>query len=259
MKLFKKLLVTCSAALLCLAPIFGPAIDAQAESPVTYYVSYEEDMGDWRFQTGTWDNNSPHRDLYYMSLDIKDGDHLVIDGHSSIKLNVNVKLESLTILHADGAIITTKGINNLYALNESVSAVNGDVNYAAVYDDASLNINNNVDTLELLSNRYENLNQTVAALGTVNHLKASGKSYVHFELYNFTKGSLLIDEGSLKTKSSNYSEVPAAATAAPSAPSSSADAYDEVPKTGDIRFNPLWLVAIAAVCLIGSYELKKKY
>ena len=33
--------------------------------------------------------------------------------------------------------------------------------------------------------------------------------------------------------------------------------YDDVPKTADSRFNPLWLVGLAAVCFAGSLGIKK--
>lgn len=263
MKLFKKLLVTLSAALICLAPMLGPSLSARADSSVIYYIKYVESAGDWRFQTGDWVENGYDRDLYYMFLDLKDGDHIVVDSNIPIKLEVNVKLDSLTIVNCPGAVISANSINNFYALNSTVAAINGDINYAAVYDNASVNLNNNVGTIELLSNRNEDLNQTVAVLGTVNHLKASGKSYLHYEFYSFVKNTLFIDKGALKTDDANFSETPASApTAAPAAPSasgSSSNEYDAVPKTGDIRFNPFYLIGIAAVCFLGSYELKKRY
>ena len=93
----------------------------------------------------------------------------------------------------------------------------------------------------------------------------SGKDYKHFEFYNFAANTLRIEEGELKTEKGNYSETPQAATTTPSTttPStstgsnSSSGDYDDVPKTGDIRFNPLWLVLAAGICFIGAYRLKK--
>jgi 3-oxoacyl-ACP reductase-like protein len=66
-------------------------------------------------------------------------------------------------------------------------------------------------------------------------------------------------EGTLKTADTNYSKTPSAAPApAPSTPSAPSGEYDDVPKTADMRFNPLWLVAMSVACFAGCYILKKE-
>lgn len=271
MKKISKTLVLFSAFVLCLVSLFGPAITAQAEeAPVTYCVKYIPDSDEWRYQTGSWVDGNSHRELYYLKQAIKDGDLLVIDGDHDLLLEVNASLSNLTIVHSTGAVITAKSIDNFYAINGSVSAINGNVTNAEVYDNCIVNFNNSVKTLKMLSEREDILSSSIAVAGTVDHLYAAGKNYKHFEFYSFAANTLRIENGALKTDAANYSQTPAEATVVPTeAPAATTPAattttttttsgeYDDVPKTGDIRFNPLWLVGIAAACLIGSYELKK--
>lgn len=273
MKKMKRMLSFLAALALCLVPLFGNTMTVRAEGePVTYYVKYLPDSDEWRYQTGTWTDGGSHRDLYYMKEAIKDGDLLVIDGSADINLTVNARLSNLTIVHGDLAIIHTNGIDNLYAINDSKSAINGNVTNAYVYDTSLCNFNNNVSNLEIINSKGELLESTVAVAGTVDHVKAYGRSYTHFELYNFAANTFYMASGNLKTDAANFSTTPTAtATPAPTAApaetttpstttstnSSSSGEYDDVPKTNDIRFNPLWLVGIAAICFVGSYELKK--
>lgn len=256
MKHIKKTIVLFAVALFCTLSFFATSLTAQAAEPVTYYVKYVESINEWRFQTGTWQDNGYHRELYYMQLDIKDGDLLVINGHVPFDLTVNVHLNNLTIVHSVDTVVTAKGIDNVYVLNGSTCAINGDVTSADVYEASVCNFNNNVGTLRILSEKEDILKASVAVLGTVDHLYAGGKSYKHYEFYSFAANSLRIENGALKTDKAKYSDTPSATPTTPSKPSNS-DEYDDVPKTGDIRFNPLWLVCIAGVCLAGAYKLKK--
>ena len=271
MKKYSRLVVVLTALLICLAPVFGSVLTAKAAGPVTYYVKQSESNGEWRYQTGNaWDTATTSYDLESLKKSIKDGDLLVIDGNGRVDLAVNVALENLTIVHSTGAVIAAKSINNFYAINDTVSAISGDVTNAYVYDACLVNFNNNVKNLELLSEKNVNLFATVAAAGTVEHVKASGKEFMHFEFYNFEANTLLIKDGHLKTDESKYSKTPSApapvatpaptpaATPAPATPSASAGEYDDVPKTGDVSVSPLWFLGIAMICMTGQYALKRK-
>lgn len=264
MKQIKKLITLFAAFVMCLVPLLGNTMTANAEeAPVTFYVKYVTDRNEWCFQTGGWHDTHMPRNLYYMQEEIKDGSLLVIDSTGTdqdFSLEVNVNLSNLTIVDGDFVFITAKGVDNFYAIGSSKSVINAPVKNAYVYDSSLVNFNNNIDYLEVISSKDELLRATVGVTGTVNHLKAYSKNYTHFEFYSFAANTLSIVEGHLKTADTNYSKTPAATTPAPapSTPSAPSGEYDDVPKTADTGFNPLWLVAMAAACFVGCYALKKE-
>ena len=278
MKKIKKAFTLLTALVLCLVPLFTNDITAEAaEDPITYYVKYLPDSNQWRFQTGGWSDTAVHRDLYYMHQEIKDGSILVIDdagANTAINLTVNVKLSNLTILSSNLSNITAKHVDNFYSIGASKSIINAPISNAYVYDYSFVNFNTPVDNLEIISSGEDNLHATIGAGSTVGHLKAYTSVKVYYDFYNFTENTLSIVDGTLKTEEKNYSKAPGEAVqvpaesapaenapaetapATPQAPSS--DEYDDVPKTSDIGFNPLWLVIMAAGCFTASYKLRKE-
>lgn len=263
MKHIKKSIIIFAAALFCMLPFFATSMTVQAEEPVTYFVKYVDANNEWRYQTGEWKEGGFHRELYYLQQFIKDGDLIVVDdGSHELKLEVNVRLSNVTIVNSPAAVITAKSFDKVYVLNNSTCAFNGDVEYAELYDAATVNFNNNVGFIDIKSERNDNLSANLSVVGTVDHIRASGKSYMHFEKYSFAANTLRVEKGILKTDKAYYSDTAPATTPAPSTNTNTASGttsseYDDVPKTGDIRFNPLWLVMIAGVCLAGAYRLKK--
>ena len=252
MKVFKKTITLFVAAILCLTAFFGtPALASAEEGPVVYYIKYVAGISEWRFQKGTWEDSGYHRELYYVYQDIKDGDVVVIDGAYDINFSVNVRLSNLTLVGTDTAVVTAKGYDYVYAINNATAAINGDVDKADVYAASVVNFNDNVGFLRVLSENDNTLRADVSVVGTLDHLYGGGKDYKHFELYSFQKNSLRIVDGTVKTDPSKFS------TTAPATPSSGKE-YDDVPKTGDARFNPLWLVGLAVVCMFGAYKLKEE-
>ena len=273
MKKFKKAFTLLTALVLCLVPLFTSGITAQAaEDPVTYYIKYLPDSNEWKFQVGGRDDAATWRELYYMHQEIKDGSLLVIDdagANTAITLTVDVKLSNLTILSSNLSNITAKHVDDFYSIGSSKSIINAPISNAYVYDYSLVNFNEPVDNLEVISSKDELLHATVGSGSTVNHLKAYSLSHLHYEIYNVAKNTLSITEGSLKTEEKHYSKVPAAVVQTPSEtapaettpatpPASSTDEYDDVPKTSDIRFNPLWLVIMATGCFTLSYKLRKE-
>lgn len=262
MKKLKKLVSLLTAVAICvLLPNFS-ALTAHAEEGVTYYVKYLDSEEAWRFQTGsTWDDEGYHRELYYMNQDIKDGDLVIVDGIVSDEpLNIPAYLSNLTILHGNTAVVTTKGVDHCFILNDSVAAINGDVKNAYVYDNARCTFNNNVDTL--LISGTDDLHATVTVGGTVNHLTGSDSLKTHYDYYSFPAGKLVINDGSVKTDETLFSKTaPAAqpeapAPAEPSQPQTPSGEYDDVPKTGESKII-FYLLGISALCLIGRAYLKK--
>ena len=262
MKQIKKLVTLLTALVLCLVPLFGNTLTANAAGN-TYYIKYVEDIAQWRFLPNPWEEGGYHRELYYMQQDIKDGDIIVIDGNKTshtLILEVNVSLSNLTITQTGLANVTAKSIDQCYIIQGAQGIVNAPVNKAFVYDKSLAQFNSDVNDLEVISSQGELLHGTVGTNGTVKHLKAY-TSYVHYEFYDFAKGALSIVDGTLKSTTDTYSKTPSATTPAPVAPSTPAapsGEYDDVPKTADVRFNPLWLVVLAGACFAGSYALKKE-
>lgn len=262
MKQIKKLATLLTALVLCLVPLFGNTMTANAAGN-TYYIKYVEDIAQWRFLPNPWDEGGYHRELYYMQLDLKDGDVIVVDGKDTaniLNLEVNVNLSGLYVNTAGTSSITAKSIENCYIIENGKSIINAPVTNAYVYDKALAQFNSDVENMEVIASKGDLLGANVGTNGAVKHLKAYSTK-LHFEFYDFAPGALSIVNGELKSAEGTYSATPSAATpapapVAPSTPAAPSGEYDDVPKTADIRFNPLWLVVLAAACLAGSYALK---
>lgn len=258
MKGIKKISCFVLTLILCLSAFIATPATANAEGTGTsYYLRYDTTLSEWRVKNESWDSNTSHHPFSHLTLNVKDGDTVVIEdiGNIGLKLDLDVSLESLFVVNGNGIVVEANSIKNFYALNNSVSAITADVTNAYVYDACVCNFNKNVSNLEIANSKGDLVTATVVVVGTVDHVIASGKSYKHFEFYNFKENTFFVDNGTLKTDSANFSATPSATTPAPADPG---DEYDEVPKTADIRFNPIWLLGIAVVCLAGSYKLKKE-
>ena len=260
MKRFKKAIALVAAFALCVVPFLSNSITAKAADAKTYFVNYDEDLSDWRYQEGKWADEDPHRELYYLYQDIKDGDIIVVSGNHDLTLDLNVRLSNLTAHSCGTIIVNAKGIDKVYIMDLCTIAINSDVDYAEVYGSSKVNFNNNVNTLKILSEKEDLLHANVNVMGTVNYLYGAGQSYKHYELYGFQAGSLVITDGAVKTDASKFSNTPVTTTTpAPSAPAAgSSSEYDEVPKTADMHFNPLWLVGMAVICFAGAYKLREE-
>lgn len=266
MKKARKIITLFAAALLCVLPILSTPITAKAVEPTTYSVKYDSGSGDWRYMVGQWNDESTSREIYYLKQDIVDGDYLVIAGADGHTLELNVRLGNLTILStASIPIITVKGIDNLYVLNNSQCVINGDVTNAYIYDRGLCNFNNNVSYLEIIGT--SDINAIVAVGGTAGHVKGYDNNTVYYDFYNFNKGTLYIENGSVRTDEKEYSKTAPAGTATTTTPatttssagttsSSNSAEYDDVPKTGESNI-VVWLMAAALLCTVGSYELKR--
>ncbi|MBQ7360014.1 MAG: hypothetical protein IJW63_07965 [Lachnospiraceae bacterium] len=262
MKLFKKSMSLFVAAVLCMMCFFNTSISANAAEPTTFYLKYVSANNEWRYQEGEWKADGFHRELYYMHEKIKDGDIVVIDSTVDLILELDVRLSNLTVVSGKAAVVHAKGYDNVYILSGAVAAVNGDVTNAYVYGNASVNFNNNVGTLNVLSETDNSLYANINVLGTVDHLIGAGKDHTIYENYSYEKGALKIINGENKSDVTKFTSTPPATTTTPSTPATpstnnnKSDEYDEVPKTGDSLFSPLWIVVIAAVCMIGAYKTK---
>ena len=193
MKKLKKIVTLLTLAAVCLtAPAFGK-ITVKAAEPNTYVLNFSPSKGEWRFKpASSWSEEVQDRELYYMMQEIKDGDYIVVQNDvdcNPLNLNVPVRLGNLTIKNSvKTPVITAKGYDNVYVLDGTTAAINGDVSHAYVYGGARVNFNNNVDTLEMYGygSEYNNLHAYINVVGTVNHLSAKDGQTMetYYDYYN---------------------------------------------------------------------------
>ena len=138
MKKLKKIVTLLTLAAVCLtAPAFGK-ITVKAAEPNTYVLNFSPSKGEWRFKpASSWSEEVQDRELYYMMQEIKDGDYIVVQNDvdcNPLNLNVPVRLGNLTIKNSvKTPVITAKGYDNVYVLDGTTAAINGDVSHAYVY------------------------------------------------------------------------------------------------------------------------------
>lgn len=256
MKHLKKFLLMVTTVLFCMISFWGNSLETHAEetTPTTYYLKYVASVDQFRYMVDTWQEGQQHWGLTSLKENIKNGDLLVIDGTDGhgIELSLNVNLSNLTVVNGDLVIVTANSIENFYGLNGSKSVVNGNVTNAYVYENSLGNFNNNVTNLTVSSGKNPAPLATVAVAGTCD--------YFHIEngmtCYSFKTNTLRMENGDFKTASENYS-LTAPATSTTSTTSTDSDEYDDVPKTADSRFNPLWLALLSLVCFVGSVGIRK--
>lgn len=217
MKFYQKakkfLTILAAVAILMVVPGLC-SIEASADGPVTYAVKYVPGSRDWRYQANAsaFDDNAPHRELYYLLQELKDGDLVVVynDSPSVPDLNLGTRrLSNLTVTGTSSFVVIYCGdIDNCYLLNGAACSVNANVTNAYVYDTVLCNFNKNVG--ELYVYPQDAMTATIGCSGTVDHLYAAsrttGKTYYNF--YSFQAGSLGIKDGILTTASGRYSTAP---------------------------------------------------
>ncbi|MCM1113732.1 MAG: hypothetical protein NC399_10820 [Muribaculum sp.] len=279
---FRRLVSLMAAALLAVSPGFG-ALQVSAAEPTSFYIKFDIDRGDWRMQTGSWDEENEGRELYYLnegSGKLKDGDILIIlpndtdpeaedqQQQAGSTITINARLSNLTVNRAH-VVISTKGVDECHVLGDSYASVGGDIANAYVYDNGICTFNNNVTNLRLISSEKNTVRTEVSVAGTVGYCSVANPGGIYEQYYNFAAGTFFFTAGSgLMTDPANYSKdgtAPAASTpAASSAPAqnpapaqASSGEYDDVPKTGESSL-VLWLFLFSGVCLAGHLMMRKR-
>lgn len=252
MKHLKKFLAIATVLVVFMAPFLSSPMTAHAEEATTYYIKYVPSVNEFRYQKGPWQDGQEHWGISSIETYIKDGDHLAIDctDGRGIIFSVDVNLGMLTLINGNSTVVTAKSIDTVYALHGTTSAINGNVNTANLYGDSTANFNNNVKVLNLGFSGTTKPQGDVFVLGTCDELHIENSS----NAYSFQECTLYVLGGSIATDSKYFSPNPPTTTTPPSTSNSE---YDDVPKTADSRFNPLWLVGLAAICFAGSIGLKK--
>lgn len=267
-KLKKFLALTVATALCALLPNVN-SLTAFA-APNTYIIKYIDGESGWHFQpSNTWNDENEHRELYYMQQAIKDGDTVIVkDGAPEcLNLTLSVRLGNLSLTNASNAVITAKGYDECHIMQGTVASVNGAVSNAYVYGNGSCTFNSNVNTMHILGDT--DIVANVSCKGTVDHLIGKDNSNTYYDFYNFAADKLLIENGSVKTEEAYFSKtapltasapVASATVQTPAAPTqaanTSANDYDDVPKTGESSAIYL-LLGISLLCFTGKYALKK--
>lgn len=279
MKKKGKTLVSTLMAALLLALLPGSSLlTAHAAEAKTYSVRYfGGDINDWRYVEGsTFDDNAYHRELYYLNLELKEGDAVVVypgDPNAPELHLADVVLGNLTIFKDASAVVFTGGVKDCYVLAGAYTAINGNVTNAFLYDAVTCTFNNNV--LDMTFYYSDTRSSNISCAGTVGHFKSETLSGVtNAEFYDIPAKCMSMSDGSYQitqyspTASEAYlaakngstaapAEAPAQSTDTVQTPTADADEYDEVPKTGD--FNAVVPLVCAAVLLFaGSCYLYRK-
>ena len=276
MKKKLKALVSLLAAAAVLALLPGSnVLTVKAEEAKTYSVKYiGGEVNDWRYVPGsTFDDSAYNREIYYLNLDLKAGDAVVVyagDATPNKELHLaDVRLGNLTIHQNAVAAVVTGGVTDCYVLAGAVAAVNGDVRNAYLYDTTTCTFNNNV--LDMVLNITDEPHSDISCAGTVGHFRTDSSTGARtFEFYDIPKNMMRMTGGSYQIAQSSpvpsdaYLEAmnSASDTTATPEPSSttsgaSTDEYDKVPKTG-AHSMVIWFVGAAVVLFTGSYVLYRK-
>lgn len=276
LNVFKKMLaLAASAALLALLP-GANTLTVSAEEPATYYLMYEErDSSDgvWYYQTGSeWDANAEHRELYYLQETLKNGDLVIVGNAAPSLLTLDVHLSNLTISNTSGGLAmvsVTGGIDNCFFLNGTTGSISGNVFNAYVNGASTANFNNNVTNLYSYNDNPD-AGANIGVSGTVAYF-ASTDSHESNTPYgiNFAANTFRVENGDLKTDSSQYTRDISGGPVAPGAQSrpqtssrpaasgsGASNEYDAVPKTGE-SYPAVWLSLAAVSCLGISLVLRR--
>lgn len=265
-KIKKFVAVIAAVAILVLLPDTN-AFTASAAEPVTYALRYVSDELGWRYQANAsaFSSNDNGHSMYSLLQVLKDGDLVVIDNNLGTNTPLDlgdVKLQNLTFYqNSQWSMVYAGSVEDCYILGGSTGTVNCNVVNAYVYDIAVVNFNGNVDELTIYGT--DKLRSSVGCAGTVGHLYARSSTLhrTFIDNYDFSAGSLLIQngvfnpQGSYKTAEEHEAAV-AALPATEDTTASSDDEYDDVPQTGQSNLY-LWLLFASVICFAGSRALKR--
>ncbi|MBR4059230.1 MAG: LPXTG cell wall anchor domain-containing protein [Lachnospiraceae bacterium] len=254
----KKLFSFFTVVMMAVMSLNLSTLTVAAEEPTTYIVKYIAATEDWVYQEGsTWDDDSESESMYYMTLEMKDGDYVVVvapEGNPT--LNLDFHLGNLTIAANSSCTANVKSIKDCYILSGAMANINCDVTNGYLYDFSVCNFFGNCDNLKIYYTDDTTISVNVVGTCKDFYMHNDDNKSVKYQLYNFTT-ALSLSSGELKNNAGEYSTTPSAAPATPAAPSTGGNEYDDVPKTGQSNAF-LFAFGLAAVCFLGSYSLKKR-
>ena len=254
----KKLFSLFAVVMVAVMSLNLSTLTVAAEEPTTYIVKYVAATDDWLYQIGsTWDNDSEGKSMYYMTLEMKDGDYVIVEAHEgNPTLDLDFHLGNLTITANSSCTANVKSVNDCYILSGAHANINCDVTNGYLYDFSVCNFLGNCANLKIYYT--DDVTISVNVVGTCKdfYMHNDANNSVKYQMYNFT-APLTLNSGELKNSAGEYSTTPSAAQATPAAPSTGGNEYDDVPKTGQSNAY-LFAFGLAAVCFLGSYSLKKR-
>jgi hypothetical protein len=281
MKKIKKFVSLMSAFALVFAISGISSLKAQAASPTTYFIFFNE--GSWSYQVGDSNYNPDARqfdpELIMSNSDTthpQDGDIIVVKSlddstGEGLILNLgNINLSNVTIAKtAPTVVVSAASINECYILGDANAAINGNVANAYVYDRAHANFNNNISNLYITA-ESDGDSPEIAVLGTVGYARYVRSENVDFEFSNFAKGNFEFSYGNIKSDAV-YDQASGSAAAAPvsttapasdaSSQTSSSDAAQSTsavsPKTGEVLPTYVYFICTPLVFL-GLYKVLKR-
>ena len=255
----KKLFSLFAVVMMAVMSLNLNVLTVKAATPTTYIVKYEASTEDWYYQVGNkWDDSQPLRYIYYLTFEMKDGDHIVVDAREgSPVLDLDFHLGSLTLLPNNICTVKAKSIKDCYISSGAFANIECDVTNGYLYDFSVCNFYKNCDNLKVYYTDDSTISVNVVGTCKDFYMQDTSNNKVKYQLYNF-KTSLCVGEGKLMNSANEYSTAPSATTTKPAASTSNGNEYDDVPKTGESNAY-LFAFGLAAVCFLGSYSLKKRF
>lgn len=254
----KKLFSLFAVVMMAVMSLNLSTLTVAAEEPTTYIVKYVVATDDWLYQVGSkWDDESEGKSMYYMTLEMKDGDYVVAEAHEgNPTLDLDFHLGNLTITANSSCTVNVKSVKDCYILSGAQASINCNVTNGYLYDFSVCNFLGNCDNLKIYYTDDSTVSVNVVGTCKDFYMRNDANGSVKYQMYNFTAPLTLIS-GELKNSAGEYSTSPAAAPATPAAPSTGGNEYDDVPKTSQSN-TYLFAFGLAAVCFLGSYSLKKR-
>lgn len=271
MKMLKKLTALLSGVAFLCALVLTPAMKSRADGPVTYYIT--NNGGAWYASSSETVYWTGGMDFVYNN--IKDGDHLVINGNSSstdlFRLTVDKKLGDLAVTGGAVAHIEAPYVERAYVAGKGSTLIVTAplVNNVEIYPGQVIQVNGNVTNF-LAHYEYNTSDYPVYAVtGTVAAANVAYGGVIensHHTIYGIGNGLLKSDDhGSVYLSDTQYSltptAVPKSGTTDKSADSSKKQ-LDKVPQTGSevsmetFIFGGLALLFAAAAVMVGFTSKK---
>ncbi|MCD7862230.1 MAG: LysM peptidoglycan-binding domain-containing protein [Lachnospiraceae bacterium] len=208
-----------AAAFLLFIPSNTVSVEAAGQ---TYYIMYRQDAQEWRYvKDSEWlDGYGIGRELYYLTLEIEDGDSIIVSGYDPesdpLELKLSASLASLTLRSTGNTLITVNSVENCYITSGTILSLTGNVTNVYIKDSSSATFYGNISYLEVGQSEDE-VAPNVSNTGTVGHLaifNIDGQQTC--SVYNVDAGALTITNGKLGTSAAHYSTTASASGTAAS-------------------------------------------
>ncbi|MCR5753566.1 MAG: hypothetical protein K6G30_01970 [Acetatifactor sp.] len=238
------------------------ALTASAAAPDTWTVYYDKDKGEWAYLLNK--EHVEHWELYYFYEGFKDGDKLVVDGADatqSLTLDMSKRISELAFSTPQTCVVNAPGVDYVYSLQKSVGILNADAVKAAVFEDATLQINGNVKEFYAKAADGTGVHANAYVSGTVDYAEVTQykRGTAALPAYNFEAGSFSLKKDTivLATPADKYSINGTVPSQSASVENASAKELDAVPKTGGFDYTPVFFM-LSFVFLAGGVACSRR-